>query len=494
MLLQQILALLALPTIIAVYAKSPVEEPKLLRVPLKRRSKPLHQLLQKRDVFSSKLYNDQGSLYLIPISIGTPPQSFHLALDTGSSDLWVPGAQCPNSVCPFSKFDETKSNSFKSSSKIFDVTYGSGTAAGVYAFDTVTIAGATVQQQQFGYVVQQKNILTQMATLTGQSYTPSNDSKNEIQVDGIFGLGYPFITAAYTTAPYNPFFFNLKQQHQLSQNIFSIYLNSSQAYGNSGEIIFGGIDNSKYTGNMYYMPVAPTMRTSRGAQAKADYGFWQVYGQGIGVVNSNNTLTSVVAFQDTVPFIFDTGTTMSYFPTKAVETILVQSIGKSNLAYDMLNNYFQVNCSVARQTNAMIQLQMSLTNAKTDQPVTLNVPLKDLILPLDSNYINTATVCMIGIIPSENNIFIGQSMLRSTYVAYDADQNRLGVAAAVGSSAIISGPSNVASSSPNSPNAGVGASGTNQNQMLNNSGLSIRPNLTQGVYYIVITILIYLHL
>lgn len=83
MLLQQILALLALPTIIAVYAKSPVEEPKLLRVPLKRRTKPLHQLLQRRDVFSSKLYNDQGSLYLIPISIGTPPQTFHLALDTG---------------------------------------------------------------------------------------------------------------------------------------------------------------------------------------------------------------------------------------------------------------------------------------------------------------------------------------------------------------------------------------------------------------------------
>ena len=80
MLLQYIVVILA--GITAVYTS---EQPKhgLIRIPLKQRKKPLHELYQKRDAFKSSLYNSGGSLYLISVSIGTPPQTFDLALDTG---------------------------------------------------------------------------------------------------------------------------------------------------------------------------------------------------------------------------------------------------------------------------------------------------------------------------------------------------------------------------------------------------------------------------
>ncbi|KAG1444943.1 hypothetical protein G6F56_010097 [Rhizopus delemar] len=305
------------------------------------------------------------------------------------------------------------------------ISYGTGNASGSYVFDTVTIAGITVQQQQFGYVTQQKNILTEINTLSGSSYTP-----NQPKLDGIFGLGYPFITSSY----HNPFFFNLKQQGQLAQNVFSIYLNNS--FADSGEILFGGVDMSMYTGSMHYLPLAPTMRSSQ-----TGYGYWQVYGQGIGVVNSNNTMTKVVAFEAPPVFVFDTGTTMSYMPTKVVESLLVEAVGKENLAYDRLNNYFQINCEAYR-TNVMIQLQLTPVRQTTQDPVLFHVPLRDLIFPLDSDLMSSASVCMVGLIPSEGAIFIGQSILRSAYVVYDADQNRLGIAAAVGSGAFLSGPVN----------------------------------------------------
>jgi hypothetical protein len=59
------------------------EEPKLVRVPFtKKKIANGLQSFGKRQ-FTEKLYNDHGSIYIININIGTPPQTFEVALDTG---------------------------------------------------------------------------------------------------------------------------------------------------------------------------------------------------------------------------------------------------------------------------------------------------------------------------------------------------------------------------------------------------------------------------
>jgi hypothetical protein len=64
-----------------------VDETKLLRVPISRK-KIIHggppiASLRRRAQYNEKLYIGDGSIYMVNVAIGTPPQNFELVLDTG---------------------------------------------------------------------------------------------------------------------------------------------------------------------------------------------------------------------------------------------------------------------------------------------------------------------------------------------------------------------------------------------------------------------------
>ncbi|CAO3607935.1 unnamed protein product [Cunninghamella echinulata] len=125
----------------------------LLRMPIMKKPIPPPQYLknhhhqQKRDGSSFKggLYNDQGSQYLITVGVGTPPQEFLVTFDTGSADLWIPSSDCDTNSCPFGGFNSGQSSTFTKSNEAFSIQYGIGAVNGTYVKDTVTISGASVQ-------------------------------------------------------------------------------------------------------------------------------------------------------------------------------------------------------------------------------------------------------------------------------------------------------------------------------------------------------------
>ena len=80
-----------------------------------------------------------GAQWAGMISIGTPPTSFLIDFDTGSSDLWVPSSSCDN--CGYhNTYDSHTSSSSKSQNGTFEIHYGdNSTTSGPIYTDIGTV-------------------------------------------------------------------------------------------------------------------------------------------------------------------------------------------------------------------------------------------------------------------------------------------------------------------------------------------------------------------
>ena len=81
--------------------------------------------------------------YYGSISIGTPPQSFQVIFDTGSSNLWVPKVGCTHCGIPFfskpkSKYDHVQSSSYQADGKYFENWCLFGKVSGYFSEDDGT--------------------------------------------------------------------------------------------------------------------------------------------------------------------------------------------------------------------------------------------------------------------------------------------------------------------------------------------------------------------
>lgn len=171
--------------------------------------------------------------YFGTVTVGSPPQSFQVIFDTGSSNLWVPKVGCTHCGNPLfgrkNKYDHDKSISYAEDNADFEIMYGSGSVKGFWSFDDVALGDngeLKIEGQRFAEIEDAGGL--------GLSYTTS-------KFDGILGLGFTSISIDSTTTVFE----NAITQNVVEQPIFSFYLGDNE----SGELAFGGYNAAKFEGD-----------------------------------------------------------------------------------------------------------------------------------------------------------------------------------------------------------------------------------------------------
>jgi hypothetical protein len=297
------------------------------------------------------------------ITLGTPPQTFKVIFDTGSSNLWVAAYNCSLSCGLHARYDPTKSNTYTPDGRVFNIDYASGPVSGWVEKDVVNVGGLTYNQT-FAMVDDASGLGA--AFLIGQ-------------FDGILGLAFKSISV--DSIP--PFFQELVQSGVLDDNVFAFYLDSD---GQSGELELGGVDPAHFSGSLQKDPLSSDT-------------YWEVVLDNI-QLNGYGNVTNVTKA------VFDTGTSLLAGPVSEVAAI-AKLVG----ATLFLNGEYTVDC-----TKIPTMPDLSITVGGQTYVLTA----KDYVLNVE----NLGIECLLGLVgidipaPAGPLWILGDVFQRKYYTAY----------------------------------------------------------------------------
>jgi len=315
--------------------------------------------------------NFLNAQYFSEISIGTPAQTFKVVLDTGSSNLWVPSQGCGSIACYLhTKYDSSASSTYKKNGTNFEIRYGSGSLSGFISQDVVTIGDLTIKHQDFAEATEEPGLAFAFG-----------------RFDGIMGLGFDTISVNQIVPP----FYQMIEQHLLDEPVFAFYLGDADS--EKSEVVFGGIDDSHFTGEMTNIPL----------RRKA---YWEVDLDAITFGDSTAPLDDTGA-------ILDTGTSLIALPST-----LAELLNKEMGAKKGFNGQYTVECD---KRDSLPDMTFTLTGYN------FTITPYDYILEVQGSCISA----FMGMdFPAGPLVVLGDAFLRKWYSVYDLGKGSVGLAAA----------------------------------------------------------------
>lgn len=319
--------------------------------------------------------NFMNAQYFAEITIGTPPQSFKVVLDTGSSNLWVPSTECGSIACYLhQKYDSSASSTHKKNGSSFEIQYGSGSLSGFVSNDVMTIGDITIKNQDFAEATEEPGLAFAFG-----------------RFDGILGLGWDRISVNGIVPPH----YNMINQKLIDEPVFAFYLGDTNKEGDDAECVFGGVDKDHYTGKITTIPL----------RRKA---YWEV------------DLDSISFGDDTAELektgvILDTGTSLIALPSNYAE-MLNKEIG----AKKGFNGQYTVECE-KRSNLPDVTFTLSGYN--------FTITPFDYILEVQGSCISTFMGMDIPE-PTGPLAILGDAFLRKWYSIYDMKAGTVGLAQA----------------------------------------------------------------
>lgn len=305
------------------------------------------------------------SFYSAEITVGTPPQKFHVNVDTGSSDLWV----LDKSTNEDQTFDKDKSSSYKYLNGDFKIGYLQGKTEGDWIKENVGVSGATVKGQKMGLVTDNG---------AGQ---------------GIMGVGFKNLESGkdkYSNVPQS-----LADQGDIIKNSYSLFLDDVKA--SSGSILFGAVQPSKWKGTLYTVPIVSDSTLS--------------------VEVNSITVGDDEIYKGSFDTLLDSGTSFTYLEDGIAENIAK----KFNAKYSSKHKAYYTD-----QRSDDDEITYEFSGAKITVPST--EVLIDGSTYGGSDAPGKYMLTVVPYSHAQNYTILGDSFLRATYAVFDLEDKEISLA------------------------------------------------------------------